>query len=87
MVILLIVIVSLKFITQIQVLPATTFCLGCWQVRRLQWKENLLRDLHSRMLLEAVPLPENKYVFLHSIAKLSLHSEHCLAYTIAEIQA
>lgn len=40
-------------------IPATTFGLGCWQVHRKQWKEELIRNLESRMRLEAQPIPED----------------------------
>ncbi|VDD93460.1 unnamed protein product, partial [Enterobius vermicularis] len=39
---------------------ATTFCLGCWQVRRLKWKENLISDLHNRLKQKAIDFPEDK---------------------------
>lgn len=39
-------------------IPVTTFGLGCWQVHRKQWKEELIRNLESRVRKEAVPLPD-----------------------------
>ncbi|XP_055609079.1 SURF1-like protein [Uranotaenia lowii] len=39
--------------------PAVTFGLGCWQVHRKQWKEDLIRNLESKMRLESVPLPDD----------------------------
>ncbi|XP_058464680.1 SURF1-like protein [Malaya genurostris] len=40
-------------------IPATTFGLGCWQVHRKQWKEELIRNLETRVRMEPVPLPDN----------------------------
>ncbi|EAT36694.1 AAEL011244-PA [Aedes aegypti] len=40
-------------------IPATTFGLGCWQVYRKQWKEDLIRNLESRMRMEPVPIPDD----------------------------
>nr|XP_029734449.1 SURF1-like protein [Aedes albopictus]XP_029734452.1 SURF1-like protein [Aedes albopictus] len=40
-------------------IPATTFGLGCWQVYRKQWKEDLIRTLESRMRMEPVPIPDD----------------------------
>ncbi|XP_055529775.1 SURF1-like protein [Wyeomyia smithii] len=40
-------------------IPTTTFGLGCWQVHRKQWKEQLIRNLESRIHKDAVPLPDN----------------------------
>lgn len=42
-------------------LPITAFGLGCWQVQRKQWKENLIKTLEERTKLPPVPIPE-KYV-------------------------
>ncbi|XP_053687661.1 SURF1-like protein [Sabethes cyaneus] len=39
-------------------IPVTTFGLGCWQVHRKQWKEELIRNLESRIHKEAVLLPD-----------------------------
>ncbi|XP_073697313.1 surfeit locus protein 1 [Garra rufa] len=38
-------------------IPATTFCLGTWQVRRRKWKLELIRDLQSLTTSEPIPLP------------------------------
>ncbi|XP_034655362.1 SURF1-like protein [Drosophila subobscura] len=40
-------------------IPATTFGLGCWQVKRKIWKEQLIKDLHEQLNMAAVELPEN----------------------------
>lgn len=40
-------------------IPATTFGLGCWQVHRKQWKEDLIRNLQSRTCMEPVPIPDD----------------------------
>lgn len=39
-------------------LPITAFGLGCWQVQRKQWKENLIKTLEERTKLEPVPIPD-----------------------------
>lgn len=41
------------------IMPITTFCLGVWQVRRLQWKENLIKQVNERLALPPAPVPEN----------------------------
>ncbi|XP_068148594.1 SURF1-like protein [Drosophila tropicalis] len=40
-------------------IPATTFGLGCWQVKRKMWKEQLIKDLHEQLNMEPVALPDN----------------------------
>ncbi|XP_058836936.1 SURF1-like protein [Topomyia yanbarensis] len=40
-------------------IPATTFGLGCWQIQRKQWKEDLIRKLESTVQMDAVPVPDN----------------------------
>ncbi|XP_017135621.1 SURF1-like protein [Drosophila miranda] len=40
-------------------IPATTFGLGCWQVKRKIWKEQLIKDLHEQLNVKPVDLPEN----------------------------
>uniref|UniRef100_A0A1B0CJQ7 SURF1-like protein n=1 Tax=Lutzomyia longipalpis TaxID=7200 RepID=A0A1B0CJQ7_LUTLO len=39
--------------------PATTFALGCWQVKRKAWKENLIKDLERKTTQNPLELPEN----------------------------
>ncbi|XP_055378837.1 SURF1-like protein [Condylostylus longicornis] len=39
--------------------PITTFSLGCWQVKRKTWKENLIKELEYKTQINPVPLPEN----------------------------
>lgn len=34
-------------------------CLGSWQMRRLEWKEKLLAEIHEALSKEAVPLTDN----------------------------
>jgi len=41
------------------VVPAITFGLGCWQVQRKAWKENLLAELKAKVLGEAIALPDD----------------------------
>lgn len=38
-------------------IPVTAFALGTWQVRRLQWKTELLATLEDRILKPPLPLP------------------------------
>lgn len=38
-------------------IPATTFCLGCWQIKRRKEKINLIESLENRMNTEPVNLP------------------------------
>ncbi|XP_053209545.1 surfeit locus protein 1-like [Panonychus citri] len=40
-------------------IPATTFCLGAWQVKRYMWKQDLKSQLKSQLSKEPVPLPED----------------------------
>ncbi|XP_055909550.1 SURF1-like protein [Eupeodes corollae] len=40
-------------------LPVTAFGLGCWQVKRKIWKENLIKELKEKTLTAAVNIPEN----------------------------
>jgi len=40
-------------------MPLTAFGLGSWQVHRLQWKKERIRDLELRSQADAVPLPTN----------------------------
>lgn len=39
------------------IIPVTTFCLGTWQVFRLQWKVNLMADLERKIRLPPVSIP------------------------------
>lgn len=40
-------------------IPATTFGLGCWQVKRKIWKEQLIKDLHKQLHTAPVDLPDD----------------------------
>lgn len=40
-------------------IPLASFCLGTWQVQRLQWKLQLIKDLESQLNMEPVSLLEN----------------------------
>lgn len=44
--------------------PLSAFALGTWQVRRKQWKENLIQELESKTKYPAIDFPE-KFVPLH----------------------
>lgn len=39
-------------------IPLTTFGLGCWQVQRKQWKEDLVRELEIQTSKPPVPFPQ-----------------------------
>ncbi|XP_035791602.1 SURF1-like protein [Anopheles albimanus] len=41
------------------VIPATAFGLGCWQVYRKQWKEELIRELERKIHMDPVPIPDD----------------------------
>ncbi|KAH8397570.1 hypothetical protein KR222_010254 [Zaprionus bogoriensis] len=47
------------------VIPATAFGLGCWQVKRKFWKEELIQTLHEQMHREPVELPEDLSQLAH----------------------
>ncbi|KAH8305250.1 hypothetical protein KR018_006734 [Drosophila ironensis] len=40
-------------------IPATTFGLGCWQVKRKIWKEQLIQELNDQLNRPPVPLPDD----------------------------
>lgn len=39
--------------------PILTFALGTWQVQRLSWKKNLIKDLENKMALDPISLPKH----------------------------
>ncbi|VDP02606.1 unnamed protein product [Soboliphyme baturini] len=50
----------LSLITNIlQLIPVTTFGLGCWQVSRRRWKIDVIKKLKERVKREPVPLPQD----------------------------
>ncbi|ALC43755.1 Surf1 [Drosophila busckii] len=40
-------------------IPATTFGLGCWQVKRKIWKEQLIKELNEQLSMKPVDLPDD----------------------------
>lgn len=40
-------------------MPITTFSLGTWQVKRKIWKENLIKEMESKLKMDPLELPEN----------------------------
>ncbi|RXN10329.1 surfeit locus 1 [Labeo rohita] len=46
-------------------IPATTFCLGTWQVKRRKWKLELIRELKSLTTSEPIPLPVDPMEIKH----------------------
>ena len=42
------------------VIPVTTFCLGTWQIFRLQWKVNLIDELERKTMKPPIEIP-SKY--------------------------
>lgn len=45
-------------IQHLQAIPLTTFGLGCWQVQRKRWKEQLIDELHVQTNSLPIDLPE-----------------------------
>lgn len=45
--------------TLLVLMPIISFGLGCWQVKRLQWKHNLIANAESQLALPPLPLPAN----------------------------
>ncbi|KAE9554048.1 hypothetical protein FO519_002744 [Halicephalobus sp. NKZ332] len=41
------------------VVPGAAFGLGCWQVQRMKWKLNLIKELESKLEQEAIDFPYN----------------------------
>ena len=39
------------------VIPVTTFCLGTWQIFRLQWKLGLIEELERKTKEEPISIP------------------------------
>ncbi|KAF6197481.1 hypothetical protein GE061_020164 [Apolygus lucorum] len=39
------------------VIPVSAFCLGCWQIERKKWKEDLIEKMSLKTKGAAVPLP------------------------------
>lgn len=39
------------------IIPVTTFCLGTWQIFRLQWKVGLIEELERKTMRPAVDIP------------------------------
>lgn len=38
-------------------IPVTAFILGCWQVKRLEWKTDLIAKFEDRLVRDPLPLP------------------------------
>lgn len=45
------------------IIPATTFCLGTWQIYRLQWKIDLIEKLEKKTKRSPVPIPTEWVVY------------------------
>ncbi|XP_057309251.1 surfeit locus protein 1-like [Hydractinia symbiolongicarpus] len=41
------------------IIPIASFGLGTWQVRRLEWKKGLIKEMEAKTQKEAVPLPHD----------------------------
>ena len=52
----------ISFLPSIQIIPVVTFCLGCWQVGRLQWKLALIDSMKQRLNAPAIDIPEEEWV-------------------------
>ncbi|ODQ79987.1 hypothetical protein BABINDRAFT_171534 [Babjeviella inositovora NRRL Y-12698] len=46
------------FLSLLVLMPVVSFFLGCWQVRRLQWKTKLIADSEERLAARPLQLPE-----------------------------
>ncbi|XP_011309989.1 surfeit locus protein 1 [Fopius arisanus] len=44
------------------IMPISTFALGTWQVKRREWKLQLLKDLHEKVSSDPISFPENPQV-------------------------
>ena len=40
------------------IIPISTFGLGTWQIKRLQWKKGLIKELESRTTAPVLDLPQ-----------------------------
>lgn len=40
------------------IIPVSTFGLGTWQIKRLQWKKGLIKELEARTTAPVLDLPE-----------------------------
>lgn len=57
-------------------IPVTTFCLGTWQVLRIQQKITLMEDLEKRTLVPVINIPEKLvgyiYIYICMCVKVSI---------------
>jgi surfeit locus 1 family protein len=53
------------FVFFLQAIPATTFVLGCWQVKRRTWKLNLIDDLARKVHSHPIDLPTESVSLPH----------------------
>lgn len=44
-------------IAVLALIPFTAFCLGSWQVKRLEWKTKLIAKFEDRLIRDPLPLP------------------------------
>uniref|UniRef100_A0A915PEU2 SURF1-like protein n=1 Tax=Meloidogyne floridensis TaxID=298350 RepID=A0A915PEU2_9BILA len=56
-----------------KVVPATTFCLGCWQWKRHIWKTNLIEKIRSRMKEEPIEFPIDDLSQLEQLEYRKVH--------------
>uniref|UniRef100_A0A0K8SFG3 SURF1-like protein n=3 Tax=Lygus hesperus TaxID=30085 RepID=A0A0K8SFG3_LYGHE len=54
------------------VIPVSAFCLGCWQIERKKWKEDLIEKLSMKTNATAVPLPTE----LNEVKELEFRRVH-----------
>ncbi|XP_070501094.1 SURF1-like protein [Chironomus tepperi] len=43
----------------LMLIPIATFSLGTWQVKRKMWKENLIKEMESKLKMNPLDLPDN----------------------------
>lgn len=46
------------FLSLLVLMPVTLFCLGVWQIQRLEWKRTLLNECEARLAAPVITLPE-----------------------------
>lgn len=58
----------LKIMFVLQIIPVTSFGLGCWQVYRLQWKLELIDKLQATSSAVPIDMPQEYDLFFKILA-------------------